>query len=106
MLNPDNTTSHADPSSPSGEPAFGGASKVSGQPLTSGVETATSVIAIPTATSVGAGGGQGGGHGGGQGGGQGGGEPSATTPAGAAPMPTAAAGIAAILGVGAILINA
>lgn len=99
MLNPDNTTAHADPGSPSGEPAFGGASQVSDQPLTSGVESPTSVIDVPTAAPVGGGGA-------GQGGEESPGQPGETAPAGAAAVPTAAAGIAAILGVGAILINA
>ncbi|KAK2755582.1 hypothetical protein FQN54_006522 [Arachnomyces sp. PD_36] len=96
VLNPDNTTASANPSSPSGEPAFGGASQVPNEPLTSGASSPTSAIEVPTAAPVGGGGG---------------GEPSPappgqTTPAGAAPMETAAVGIAAILGVGAILVNA
>ncbi|CRK18133.1 Fasciclin-like arabinogalactan protein like [Verticillium longisporum] len=90
VLNPDNTTATPDPSASTPVPAFTGASTVSGgaNPLTSGVEGPTSTAPIATGANPGA---------------EGGGGTSTSTEA--APMRTAAVGVAALFGAGVVAFN-
>lgn len=90
VLNPSNTTATPDPSASTPVPAFTGASTVSGgaNPLTSGVEGPTSTAPIATGANPGA---------------EGGGGTSTSTEA--APMRTAAVGVAALFGAGVVAFN-
>ncbi|PGG97596.1 hypothetical protein AJ80_09673 [Polytolypa hystricis UAMH7299] len=110
-LNPNNSSAKPEPKAKPQPVAFGGANSRPPNRLTSGVPTPTSVIPLPAATSISGRNGQT--------------ETPRPTPTsattsspgtgtttntpgspGAAPVETAMAGVAAILGVGAILINA
>lgn len=127
VLNPNNDTAKPVPNADPPPPAFENANPVSTDPLTDGIPSPTSVIPLPGITSGGEGGGGGGGEstappsptatvtetqsggGGGGGGGAGGGPgPTATnTPQpGAAATERAKAGLAAVVGLGVVLINA
>ncbi|EEP79688.1 predicted protein [Uncinocarpus reesii 1704] len=109
VLNPDNTTAKPEPKANEQPVAFGGASSVTTDPLTSGISSPTSTISLEPATPIGA-------------------ITTTTSPTttsssttsssttsttspttsptrGAAPIETANVGVAAILGIGAAIIN-
>ncbi|KAM0282151.1 hypothetical protein ACHAQH_003191 [Verticillium albo-atrum] len=90
VLNPANTTATPDPSASTPAPAFTGASTASGgaNPFTSGVEGPSSTAPVATGANPGA---------------EGGGETSTSTEA--APMRTAAVGVAALFGAGVVAFN-
>ncbi|KAM0323952.1 hypothetical protein ACHAQA_008534 [Verticillium albo-atrum] len=90
VLNPDNTTATPDPSASTPVPAFTGASTASGgaNPFTSGVEGPSSTAPIATGANPGADAGGG-----------------TSTSEEAAPMRTAAVGVAALFGAGVVAFN-